>query len=93
MLELAYDFFEDHVTASAEIRRRRPLALGLLALLVGGTSLFRMTRTPHAALWFQHLCRLGVLTRPFDHTPDGLRFGVPSERDLPRLMRALEALA
>lgn len=40
MLELAYDFFEDHVTASAEIRRRRPLVLGLLALLVGGTSLF-----------------------------------------------------
>jgi cobalamin biosynthetic protein CobC len=61
--------------------------------IVGGTSLFRMTRTPHAALWFQHLCRAGVLTRPFDHTPDGLRFGVPSERDLPRLMRALEAFA
>lgn len=61
--------------------------------IVGGTSLFRMTRTPNAALWFQHLCRLGVLTRPFDHTPDGLRFGVPSERDLPRLMHALEALA
>ncbi|MFE9083903.1 threonine-phosphate decarboxylase CobD [Brevundimonas sp. NPDC003935] len=61
--------------------------------IVGGTSLFRMTRTPNAALWFQHLCRLGVLTRPFDHTPDGLRFGVPSERDLPRLMHALEAFA
>lgn len=61
--------------------------------IVGGTSLFRMTRTPHTALWFQHLCRLGVLTRPFDHTPDGLRFGVPSERDLPRLMHALEAFA
>ncbi|WP_313103246.1 threonine-phosphate decarboxylase CobD [Brevundimonas sp.] len=61
--------------------------------IVGGTSLFRMTRTPNAALWFQHLCRAGVLTRPFDHTPDGLRFGVPSERDLPRLMHALEAFA
>ena len=59
--------------------------------IVGGTSLFRMTRTPHAARWFQHLCRAGVLTRPFDHTPDGLRFGVPTERDLPRLVRALEA--
>ncbi|HUH09084.1 MAG TPA: threonine-phosphate decarboxylase CobD [Brevundimonas sp.] len=58
--------------------------------IVGGTSLFRMTRTPHAARWFQHLCRAGVLTRPFDHTPDGLRFGVPTERDLPRLVRALE---
>jgi cobalamin biosynthetic protein CobC len=61
--------------------------------IVGGTSLFRMTRTPNAALWFQHLCRAGVLTRPFDHTPDGLRFGLPSERDLPRLMHALEAFA
>jgi cobalamin biosynthetic protein CobC len=61
--------------------------------IVGGTSLFRMTRTRNAALWFQHLCRAGVLTRPFDHTPDGLRFGVPSERDLPRLMHALEAFA
>lgn len=40
MIELAYDFFEDHVAAAAEIRRRRPLALGLLALLLGGTSLF-----------------------------------------------------
>jgi len=59
--------------------------------IVGGTCLFRMTRTPHAARWFQHLCRAGVLPRPFDHTPDGLRFGVPTERDLPRLVRALEA--
>ena len=61
--------------------------------IIGGTSLFRMTRTPHAARWFQHLCRAGILTRPFDHTPDGLRFGVPTERDLPRLVRALEAFA
>lgn len=40
MIELAYDFFEDHTAAAAEIRRRRPLALGLLACLAGGTSLF-----------------------------------------------------
>ncbi|WEK59218.1 MAG: threonine-phosphate decarboxylase CobD [Candidatus Brevundimonas phytovorans] len=61
--------------------------------IIGGTSLFRMTRTPHAARWFQHLCRAGILTRPFDHTPDGLRFGVPTERDLPRLARALETFS
>ena len=61
--------------------------------IVGGTSLFRMTRTLHAPRWFQHLCQAGILTRPFDHTPDGLRFGVPTERDLPRLVRALEAFA
>ena len=58
--------------------------------IIGGTSLFRMTRTPHAARWFQHLCRAGILTRPFDHTPDSLRFGVPAERDFARLRRALE---
>ncbi len=40
MIELAYDFFEDHTHAAAEIRRRRPLAFGLLAILAGGTSLF-----------------------------------------------------
>ena len=61
--------------------------------IVGGTSLFRMTRTPHAARWFQHLCRGGILTRPFDHTPDALRFGVPTERDMRRLARALEAFS
>jgi len=61
--------------------------------IVGGTSLFRMTRTPYAARWFQHLCEAGILTRPFDHTPDGLRFGVPTERDFPRLQRALEAFS
>lgn len=58
--------------------------------VVGGASLFRLTRSPHVARWFQHLCRAGILTRPFDHTPDALRFGVPAERDLPRLRRALE---
>ena len=61
--------------------------------IIGGTSLFRMTRTPDAARWFQYLCRAGILTRPFDHTPEALRFGVPTERDLPRLARALEAFA
>jgi len=61
--------------------------------VVGGTSLFRMTRTPHAGRWFPYLCRAGILTRPFDHTPDALRFGVPTERDLPRLVRALETFS
>jgi len=61
--------------------------------VVGGTSLFRMTRTPHAARWFQHFCGAGILTRPFDHTPDALRFGVPTERDLPRLAGALETFS
>lgn len=61
--------------------------------ITGGTSLFRMTRTLLADQWFHHLCRAGILTRPFDHTPDALRFGVPGERDLPRLQAALESFA
>ncbi len=61
--------------------------------IIGGTSLFRMTRTPLADPWFRHLCRAGILTRPFDHTPDALRFGVPGERDFPRLQAALETFA
>lgn len=61
--------------------------------ITGGTSLFRMTRTLPADQWFHHLCRAGILTRPFDHTPDALRFGVPGERDLPRLQAALESFA
>jgi len=91
--------------ADAEWRRRTTAGLAeradrlddLLAgagfQIVGGTSLFRMTRTPHAARWFLHLCEAGILTRPFDHTPNGLRFGVPTARDLLRLQRALEAFA
>ena len=61
--------------------------------ITGGTSLFRMAHTPQADQWFRHLCQAGILTRPFDHTPDALRFGVPGERDFPRLQAALETFA
>jgi len=39
-LELLYDYFEDRAHATALIRQRRPFALGLLAALIGATSLF-----------------------------------------------------
>ncbi len=39
-LELLYDYFEDGGRASALIRQRRPLALGLLGALAGGASVF-----------------------------------------------------
>lgn len=60
--------------------------------ILGGTSLFRLARSPHAGRWFEHLCHAGVLTRPFADAPDQLRFGAPAERDFPRLQAALEAL-
>ena len=59
--------------------------------IVGGTSLFRLARHQNAHQWFWHLCRHGVLTRPFDHTPNILRFGLPSDADFSRLKQALEA--
>ena len=59
--------------------------------MVGGTSLFLLTRHTRAQDWFWTLCRRGILTRPFDHADDLLRFGLPSEADLPRLRHALAA--
>ncbi|MGI4721528.1 MAG: threonine-phosphate decarboxylase CobD [Janthinobacterium lividum] len=57
----------------------------------GGTCLFRLARHDRAHDWFWHLCRRGILTRPFDHTPDVLRFGLPRPEDFQRVQRALEA--
>lgn len=59
--------------------------------ILGGTSLFRLVRHPEAEAWFQHLCRQGILTRPFDHSPGVLRFGVPKDGEFQRLEQALEA--
>jgi cobalamin biosynthesis protein CobC len=68
---------------------------GLLAQvgleLLGGTTLFRLCATPHAAKWFEHLARHGMLVRPFDHQPNWLRFGFPGTEDAwQRLQAALE---
>lgn len=45
--------------------------------IVGGTSLFRLTRSPDARARFQQLLQAGVLVRPFDHDATLLRFGLP----------------
>src|SRR5580704_10126573 len=39
-IELIFDYFEDHVRAAMAIQERRPLALGVLCFILGGTSLF-----------------------------------------------------
>ena len=59
--------------------------------VIGGTCLFRLARHTRVHDWFWHLCRRGILTRPFDHTPNVLRFGLPRPEDFHRLQRALEA--
>jgi cobalamin biosynthesis protein CobC len=45
--------------------------------IVGGTSLFRLARTPAADRLFHHLGRAGILVRRFQERPDWLRFGLP----------------
>jgi cobalamin biosynthetic protein CobC len=61
--------------------------------IVGGTSLFRLVRTPIANEWFRHLARAGILTRAFAEHPTWLRFGLPaSEQEWQRLQIAMAAL-
>jgi cobalamin biosynthetic protein CobC len=58
--------------------------------IVGGTSLFRLTRTPAADRLFHHLGRAGILVRRFEAHADWLRFGLPgSDMAWDRLRTAL----
>jgi cobalamin biosynthesis protein CobC len=49
--------------------------------MIGGTSLFRLTRTPTANELFCHLGRAGILVRAFAEQPDWLRFGLPGNEE------------
>lgn len=86
--------------------QRHRLAQGsarLIALLqdhglqdAGGTPNFRLCRIPgHApdsSDLFTHLCRSGILVRPFKDRPDQLRLGIPgTDADWARLDTALKA--
>ena len=60
--------------------------------VVGGTSLFRLVRTPFAAGLFGHLGRAGILVRRFTEHATWLRFGLPAgEPDWTRVEAALAA--
>lgn len=60
--------------------------------VVGGTSLFRLVRTPAAGDLFHHLGRAGILLRRFAEQPTWLRFGLPAGADAwDRLRAALAA--
>jgi cobalamin biosynthetic protein CobC len=61
--------------------------------IVGGTNLFRLTRSPDAALRFEQLAEQGILTRPFPQRPDWIRFGLPPADSWGRLATSLERLA
>jgi cobalamin biosynthetic protein CobC len=56
--------------------------------VVGGTSLFRLVRTPAAYEWFCHLGCAGILVRRFAEQPTCLRFGLPHGEDAWRRLRA-----
>lgn len=90
--------YEDTAWSTATLTVLEERALRLDALLsqsgfeiVGGTSLFRLVRHEQAQQWFWQLCRRGILTRPFEHRPDVLRFGLPRPEEFGRLQQALEA--
>ncbi len=56
----------------------------------GACPLFRLVESDDAPAVFERLARSGVLTRPFDHAPRWLRFGVPGDdAAFDRLDRAL----
>ena len=46
--------------------------------VIGGTSLFRLVRTPTTDPLFRHLGRAGLLVRVFPENPSWLRFGLPA---------------
>jgi cobalamin biosynthesis protein CobC len=59
--------------------------------IAGGTSLFRLARTPATEALFHHLGRAGILTRVFADHNDWLRFGLPrSAHEWRRLQAAME---
>jgi cobalamin biosynthetic protein CobC len=57
--------------------------------VIGGTSLFRLARTPRANALFQHLGANGIIVRHFREHPTWLRFGIPGEPHWDRLGLAL----
>ena len=59
--------------------------------IVGGTTLFRLVRTPAARELFHHLGRAGILVRGFPEQANWLRFGLPAAEAWRRLQIALAA--
>lgn len=82
----------------AEARRSIVARAGRLDTLLGrhglqsrgACPLFRLVETDDAPALFERLAASGILTRPFDHAPRWLRFGVPGDdAAFDRLDRAL----
>jgi cobalamin biosynthesis protein CobC len=68
-------------------RRLDALLAGARREVIGGTSLFRLVRTPAAGELFHHLGRAGIVVRRFAEHPLWLRFGLPNGEDAWRRLR------
>ena len=80
------------VTLGREARRLDEILTSAGLEIVGGTSLFRLVRTPAANELFHHLGRAGILVRRFVEQPTWLRLGLASSEDAwVRLRAALAA--
>ena len=88
----------DHVWAGETLARLGETAVRLDAALkgagfeiIGGTSLFRLTRHPDATRIFERLAHHGILVRPFADS-SVLRFGLPAgDKQFTRLAQALKS--
>jgi cobalamin biosynthetic protein CobC len=81
-------------TLAREAARLDLLLTGAKLEIVGGTSLFRLVRTPAAGILSDHLGRAGILVRGFAEQPAWLRFGLPGdEAAWQRLAAALAEFA
>jgi cobalamin biosynthesis protein CobC len=77
-----------------EPRRLDELLTDARLEIVGGTSLFRLARTPAAGKLFDHLGRAGIFVRRFSEQSTWLRFGLPGgEKAWLRLRDALASVA
>jgi cobalamin biosynthesis protein CobC len=77
-----------------EAARLDALLTGAKLAVAGGTSLFRLARTPAAGALANHLGRAGIMVRSFAEHPSWLRFGLPAnEAAWQRLGEALPAFA
>lgn len=78
----------------SEAARRLDAMLSAAGLeVVGGTSLFRLARTPAASALAYHLARHGILVRSFTRQPTWLRFGLPVDEPAWQCLHAALTIA
>lgn len=64
---------------AADAKRLDELLTGAGLSVIGGTSLYRLTRSPDVSEWFSRFGRAGILVRQFAEQPNWLRVGLPGD--------------